>query len=37
MASTAEIVRRCQALFEDLDFTSVRAWKAAEPGRRVVG
>ena len=37
MASTAEIIQRCQSLFEDLDFTSVRAWKAAEPGRKVIG
>ena len=37
MANTAEIVRRCQALFDDLDFTSVREWKAAEPGRKVIG
>ncbi len=35
--STAEIVARCQALFDDLDFTSVRAWKDAEPGRKVIG
>ena len=37
MTSTVEIVGRCQELFEDLDFTSARAWKAAEPGRKVVG
>ncbi|MEE8305890.1 MAG: 2-hydroxyacyl-CoA dehydratase, partial [Gammaproteobacteria bacterium] len=35
--STAEIIQRCQALYEDLDFTVAREWKAAEPGRKVVG
>lgn len=34
--ATAAIVARCQALFDDLEFTSARAWKAAKPGRRVV-
>jgi benzoyl-CoA reductase subunit C len=34
---TAEIVARAQSLFEDLSFTAARAWKAAEPGRKVVG
>ncbi len=37
MTTTAEITRRCLALYEDLDFASVRAWKAAAPGRKVVG
>ncbi len=37
MSSTAEIVAQCQALYEDLDFTAARAWKAAKPGRKVVG
>lgn len=37
MPSTADIVSRCQTLFEDLDFTAARAWKAAAPGRKVVG
>jgi benzoyl-CoA reductase subunit C len=37
MTSTAEIVARCQALFEDLNFASAREWKAARPGRKVVG
>ena len=35
--STAQIVERCEALFEDLHFTAVREWKDAEPGRKVVG
>ena len=33
----ADIIERCQALFEDLNFSAVRAWKAADPTRRVVG
>lgn len=37
MASTADIVARCQELFDDLDFTYARNWKAAAPGRKVVG
>ena len=35
--STADIVERCQALFEDLNFTAAREWKEAEPGRKVIG
>ena len=35
--STTEIIQRCQALYEDLDFTATREWKSAEPGRRVIG
>ncbi len=31
------IVERCQALFEDLDFTAVKQWKAAAPGRKAIG
>jgi benzoyl-CoA reductase subunit C len=34
---TAGIVARAQALFDDLTFASARAWKEAEPGRKVVG
>jgi benzoyl-CoA reductase subunit C len=34
--TTKSIVARCQALFDDLNFTSAREWKAAQPGRRVV-
>ncbi len=37
MASTADIVARCQELFDDLNFTAAREWKAAQPGRKVVG
>lgn len=35
--STADIIARCQVLFDDLDFTAQRAWKEAEPGRKVIG
>ncbi|MCD6681522.1 MAG: benzoyl-CoA reductase subunit C [Burkholderiaceae bacterium] len=31
------IVERCQTLFEDLDFTAVKQWKAAVPGRKAIG
>ena len=40
MAETPALVRiveRCQALFDDLDFTSVKEWKAAAPGRKAIG
>jgi len=33
----AAIVARAEDLFDDLSFTSARAWKDAEPGRHVVG
>ncbi|MCC6474654.1 MAG: benzoyl-CoA reductase subunit C [Burkholderiales bacterium] len=32
-----EIVRRCEALYEDLHFESVKRWKAAAPGRKAIG
>ncbi len=35
--SQQEIVARCQALFDDLDFASVRTWKEAEAGRKAIG
>ncbi|MCC6888359.1 MAG: benzoyl-CoA reductase subunit C [Hyphomicrobiales bacterium] len=34
---TAAIVQRATELYDDLSFSSARAWKAAEPGRKVVG
>jgi benzoyl-CoA reductase subunit C len=34
--TTAAIVARCQAIFDDLEFGAARAWKAAQPGRKVV-
>jgi benzoyl-CoA reductase subunit C len=36
-SATADIVARATALFEDLSFTSAREWKAAKPGRKVIG
>jgi len=35
--STADIVKRCQELYDDLSFTYARNWKNAVPGRKVVG
>jgi benzoyl-CoA reductase subunit C len=32
-----QIVARCQALFEDLHFNSVKEWKAAVSGRKAIG
>jgi benzoyl-CoA reductase subunit C len=32
-----QIVARCQALFEDLHFNTVKEWKAAGPGRKAIG
>ena len=37
MKQVSEIVERCQELYEDLSFTAAREWKAAEPGRKVIG
>ena len=36
-SATSAIVQRCEDLFHDLTFQSARAWKAAQPGRKVVG
>jgi benzoyl-CoA reductase subunit C len=33
----AEIIERCQALFDDPDFNAVRAWKEAGEGRKAIG
>ncbi|HMA90267.1 MAG TPA: benzoyl-CoA reductase subunit C [Burkholderiales bacterium] len=35
--SLNEVVERCEALFEDLNFNSVKQWKAAAPGRKAIG
>jgi len=35
--SVATVIERCEALFEDLHFKSVGAWKAAVPGRKAIG
>src|SRR6202158_3226809 len=32
-----DIVGRAQALFDDLSFTTAQQWKAAKPGRKVIG
>ncbi|MCK2087916.1 benzoyl-CoA reductase subunit C [Thauera aromatica] len=34
--STADIIARCEALYEDLDFTAARQWKEADPSRKVI-
>ena len=36
MKTSEQIIDYCQGLFDDLDFTAARHWKAAEPGRKVV-
>jgi benzoyl-CoA reductase subunit C len=36
-SATVDIVARANALFEDLSFAAAREWKAAMPGRKVVG
>ena len=35
--STADIIKRCEALYEDLHFNAAREWKAADPSRKVIG
>jgi len=35
--SVTPIVERCEALFEDLHFGAVKAWKADVPGRKAIG
>ncbi|MEW5862522.1 MAG: benzoyl-CoA reductase subunit C [Pseudomonadota bacterium] len=35
--SLADIVKRCETLFEDLRFNAVREWKAAHPGAKAIG
>lgn len=34
---TAEIIKRCTVLYEDLDFSAVREWKAKDRTRKVIG
>jgi benzoyl-CoA reductase subunit C len=36
MKTSEQIIDYCQGLFDDLNFTDARNWKAAEPGRKVV-
>jgi benzoyl-CoA reductase subunit C len=33
----ADIVSRCETLFEDLQFNAVKEWKAAHPGAKAIG
>ncbi len=35
--SVKEIVDFCQEIFEDISFSKARQWKAAQPGRKVIG
>jgi benzoyl-CoA reductase subunit C len=35
--SLKDVVGRCEALFEDLNFNAVKQWKAAAPGRKAIG
>jgi len=35
--SVHDVVQRCQALFDDLEFNAVKHWKAAQPGRKAIG
>ncbi len=35
--SVQEIIEHCQAVYEDLSFSRVRAWKDAAPGRKAIG
>ena len=34
---SAAIINRCRELFDDLEFSGVQEWKAAEKGRKVIG
>lgn len=34
---TAEIIQRCEAIYEDTWFNAAREWKAAQEGRKVIG
>jgi benzoyl-CoA reductase subunit C len=35
--SVQDIVKRCETLFEDLEFNAVKQWKAAHPGAKAIG
>jgi benzoyl-CoA reductase subunit C len=35
--TTGEIAAYCQTLLDDMSFAAAREWKAAEPGRKVIG
>ncbi|MBI1942407.1 MAG: benzoyl-CoA reductase subunit C [Betaproteobacteria bacterium] len=32
-----QVVKRCEGLYEDLDFNAVKQWKVAAPGRKAIG
>ena len=36
-AGVGSILKRCEELFEDLQFNAVKRWKAAQPGRKAIG
>jgi len=35
--SLKDVIGRCEALFEDLNFNAVKQWKAVAPGRKAIG
>ena len=37
ISPVAEILERCQTLFDDLHFNAVKDWKGAVPGRKAIG
>ena len=37
MRTIEQIISQCEELYEDLDFTVARAWKDADPSRKVIG
>lgn len=37
MASTANIIARCEEIYDDLTFSAARKWKEAKPDRHVIG
>lgn len=37
MSKTEQIIEHCRNLYEDLEFRTAREWKAAVPGRKVIG
>jgi benzoyl-CoA reductase subunit C len=37
LSPVMQIVQRCEALFEDLDFSAVKQWKAGATGRKAIG
>jgi benzoyl-CoA reductase subunit C len=37
MSMSEQIIERCEELYEDLNFTAAREWKASDPDRKVIG